>query len=1038
MKQYKFIAPGSQTSNSRVLAHSPDGKFFGMCSANAICIYNSDFMMVREIPTEGLKISSFLWSPHNQNILATSCFDNKSITIWDLPSGQAVCNHSWKNISRNPIAMDWHPTDESIIAVACDDCTVMTFDFADMTSPSMTHLLCRPGIKPSALKWSPSSSDLLVVGNEDGSLTLFNRSTKKENKISISEEATSAIIDLQWDPLSDSYLLVAMKNGDISLWDVGSNSLLHVFERQGAGLCGINWLEWAPGSFCSANSRSGVVRIWNVSQKQPLKLLRVCGTGFAAFRIVANTTMGICTFIDGSVRAYDLQSEQLLFESLPGHNMTIYDCKFHPKNHKEFVTCSGDGNVKIWNHENMRCELSLFQGGLGSCMSVDWEPKDGKYLAAGYKSGDVIIWDSVKGMVTNKIRHHAKMVTCVMFHPKKHDLMISGAADGCAILFDWNDRGSPILQTLRHPGAVTGCRFHPSRNFVATACKDGGVRVWDLNEFAKKSTNVLKKPTYIIKEHHRYKAMSVCLRWNPFNESLLASSSDDKSIVISDPFENNIVQKLVGHTSPVRGIIWHPEMKNVLLSVGWDSTVRVWDAERGTCLSILRGHSADLYGIDIHRSRPFSVITAGKDCTIRFWRMEGFMRKRKSRAMFCHNIEGLIEDSISHNPLGCLNGKRSQEIVNVWRSDATSFDKLKSLSDFFLAANGLHQTWALVKECSKKGVSDPLLPLELSLALDIANAQLGLQTGHLSKIHAPDPSEVYSEACCLHKDVVLQAHEKFGEELCRKRMGLCSTPGIPNKEQDRLELAASIFLEIGNLKRYCEILYQLGKHDEALACAPAVSLEFWKELSLKHANDLEDQDNEIAAAHYSATGEIDKEIEFLMGRKQNNEAFSVASAKSSLKKILEKKEKTTTIASKPTKSLASEEEEVDEKPMIEDTNKTLINEVSLKRAQYHLTRGNPISAANVMLADDNCDSCIEILLNSNEVELAFLIGQLLPLSKNIQKTLLIRAAERMEWCGAHNNALALIRKAEALNIGEPAESDAGEGEWHHYEKSLNN
>lgn len=77
------------------------------------------------------------------------------------------------------------------------------------------------------------------------------------------------VVDLQWDPLSSVYILVAYKNGSIALWDADMEDELQRFDRKGAGLRALVWMPWSPGSFASVESRTSVMRIWNVSQRVP-------------------------------------------------------------------------------------------------------------------------------------------------------------------------------------------------------------------------------------------------------------------------------------------------------------------------------------------------------------------------------------------------------------------------------------------------------------------------------------------------------------------------------------------------------------------------------------------------------------------------------------------------------------------------------------------------------------------------------------------------------------------------------------------------
>ncbi len=77
-------------------------------------------------------------------------------------------------------------------------------------------------------------------------------STDKQRKI-VPKDKLAAVVDLQWDVLSDFYVIVSYKNGDIFLWDMESEAALSSFDRQGAGVRGLAWMDWAPGNFATGN-----------------------------------------------------------------------------------------------------------------------------------------------------------------------------------------------------------------------------------------------------------------------------------------------------------------------------------------------------------------------------------------------------------------------------------------------------------------------------------------------------------------------------------------------------------------------------------------------------------------------------------------------------------------------------------------------------------------------------------------------------------------------------------------------------------------
>lgn len=63
---------------------------------------------------------------------------------------------------------------------------------------------------------------------------------------------------------------------------------------------------------------------------------------------------------------------------------------------------------------------------------------------------------------------------------------------------------------------------------------------------------------------------------------------------------------------------------------------------------------------------------------------------------------------------------------------------------------------------------------------------------------------------------------------------------------------------MGNFKKYCETQIRLNNWEKAIAFAPAVSHEYWEELSHKYAEIQKDADPEEAALYYIATKNFDK------------------------------------------------------------------------------------------------------------------------------------------------------------------------------------
>ncbi|XP_030050203.1 coronin-2A [Microcaecilia unicolor] len=76
------------------------------------------------------------------------------------------------------------------------------------------------------------------------------------------------------------------------------------------------------------------------------------------------------------------------------------------------------------------------------------------------------------------------------------------------------------------------------------------------------------------------------IKWNPFNDFIIASSSEDATVKIweipKNLFSKNITdaqKELQGHSRRVALIEWHPTANNILFSTGYDYKILIWNLD---------------------------------------------------------------------------------------------------------------------------------------------------------------------------------------------------------------------------------------------------------------------------------------------------------------------------------------------------------------------------------------------------------------------------------------------------------------------------
>jgi WD40 repeat protein len=76
-------------------------------------------------------------------------------------------------------------------------------------------LIKEVGNQARIIKWNTNDTNKIAVGCDDGSVYIYDVTSKQVKHLKPSEGKGDVVTDLQWDPLSTNYLLVAYKSGKL-------------------------------------------------------------------------------------------------------------------------------------------------------------------------------------------------------------------------------------------------------------------------------------------------------------------------------------------------------------------------------------------------------------------------------------------------------------------------------------------------------------------------------------------------------------------------------------------------------------------------------------------------------------------------------------------------------------------------------------------------------------------------------------------------------------------------------------------------------
>lgn len=860
-------------------------------------------------------ITSIIPCDKTKTIIASSSLD-QTIRIWDIKRRLEV--NCIPTDTFVPLSISWNESDPTNIFAGGKGLVKM---FNINTRKGTSHKL---GTESDIVHIShnPKHPEQILCITSDNTLIIYNY--QKKSVLFRMKSSSEKVTDYSWDPLSEYYLLCTFEDGKVILFDTSSpqNFILKTYTPDCRSISTIAWLPTEPGNFITGDKYSGIIRVWNVAQSEPSKRIKVRKSGIRFFSVLGSDDEEeqkkddqlAIAFDDGSVGIYNRKQREMEFITLPGHSETIFDCSFSSYDSNLFATSSFDGSIKIWNIKKQECEETLIGEENVITYSISWHPFSSK-IAGALGNGNVWIWDAQNGRVLQKHKHHQSLCYKVAWNQQDPTLIASSSKDKTVCVFREDGK---ILKQFKHPNGVFGIDWSPhDRNLLATGCFDGIVRIFDVSKST--SEPILKLIGHTDKVYN--------VVWHPIISNLLMSGSNDYTIRVWNTTDGTF-KELKGHKNNIRALSWNPEIPEIAISGSWDGFIRVWDVQSGKTISFASHHHVDVYGLSVHPKRPFIYGSTSRDSTIRFWTLEPIFKNIVLKSILSKSLAPVISKPespfITTRIESALCGAASLELQESIKTCKTDVDIYEKLFDYFSFPQGTNDLWTLAKVVVEGDVGKPTSEFTHSKSV----------SSHLDS---------------TAKELENSRNQKYGGGL-----------GSSSKE-DLLKEAAKIYLSIGNLFKYCEIMSEIGEWKIALAVAPSVSQKYWKQLVSKYIQHLQEEDQSADLVPYlTAIGNADELISYYSKRKNFKQASisAIRQAENIFPEISE-----------------DGPLYVEKKPNVLKGPSRQMLRVASQRAEHHLKLAQPISAACTYLSIDEYQQAVRALMKGDEVLMAYALSK---------------------------------------------------------------
>ncbi|WUR03098.1 histone-binding protein RBBP7 [Vairimorpha necatrix] len=267
---------------------------------------------------------------------------------------------------------------------------------------------------------------------------------------------------------------------------------------------------------------------------------------------------------------------------------------------------------------------------------VRYNPLAFHLLAARFDKSEVHIYDYTKHLASSTtaepdiiLKGHNEGGFGLCWNPNIVNELSTAGDDKMICVFDVPESSNEAtckIKLKKHTKTINEISYnYYNDSILCSVSDDKSIIIWDTKT---------KNPCSIVKEAHDSDIYSI--HCSPLNSFFLCTGSEDNSVKIWDMRNlNRPVQKLLSHSKGVGKVQWSPHSESVLASASKDRRVCLWDLSlSGNILSkedakdgppelifLHGGHTYNVFDISWNPAEPFEIASVSEDNILQIWQV---------------------------------------------------------------------------------------------------------------------------------------------------------------------------------------------------------------------------------------------------------------------------------------------------------------------------------------------------------------------------------------------------------------------------------